>query len=469
MLEMIRVLCRVRTVAALAVVVGALHAGMNRAPAAAPAGGQDWPQWRGPSATGAADPAANPPTTWSETQNVRWKVAIPGSGTSTPIVWGEQVFVQTAIDTGRKGEPPAAGAAPAVQSAPRPGGGGRPGGGFGRSEAPTDVYQFVLMSLDRRTGRTLWQRVCREEVPHEGHHRDHGFSSFSPVTDGRLVFAYFGSRGLHCFDLQGNPKWSKDLGRMQTKLGFGEGSSPAVHGDTIVVTFDHEGGSFIVAMDKTTGNELWRTPREEETSWATPLVVEYEGQTQVVTAATKKIRSYDLKTGKLIWECGGLTANVIPTPVAAGGVVYVTSGFRGYAAMAIRLGRTGDLTSTDAILWTHKKSTPYVPSPLLSGDRLYFVADNKPALSCLDIRTGKPLFDTRRVDEIEGIYASPVAAGGRIYLAGRNGPTVVLKDSGQLEPIATNTLDDRFDASPAVAGSELFLRGHKSLYCIAEK
>jgi outer membrane protein assembly factor BamB len=290
------------------------------------------------------------------------------------------------------------------------------------------------------------------------------------VTDGQLVFAYFGSRGLHCFDLQGNPKWSKDLGRMQTKMGFGEGSSPAVHGDTIVVTFDHEAGSFITALDKNTGNELWKTPRDEQTSWATPLIVEHDGQVEVVTAATSKIRSYDLKTGKLIWECTGLTANVIPTPVARDGILYIMSGFRGYNAMAIKLGaKTGDLTGTDAILWSHKKSTPYVPSPLLSGDRLYFISDNKPVLSCLDIKTGKPLFDAKRIEDLEGVYASPVAAGNHIYLVGRNGPTAVLRDAGKPDVIATNTLDDRFDASPAVAGNELFLRGHKSLYCIAEK
>jgi len=257
---------------------------------------------------------------------------------------------------------------------------------------------------------------------------------------------------------------------MQAKMGFGEGSSPALHGDTLVVTFDHEAGSFIVALNKNTGEELWRTPREEETSWATPLIVEHEGKAQVVTAATKKIRSYDLATGKLIWECGGLTMNVIPSPVAGkDGIVYIMSGFRGYNAMAIKLGRTGDLTGTDAILWSHKKSTPYVPSPLLSGDRLYFISDNKPVISCLDIKTGKPLFDAKRIEDLESVYASPVAAGGRIYLPGRNGPTVVLKDADKLEVIATNSLDDQFDASPAVVGNELFLRGHKSLYCIGEK
>jgi outer membrane protein assembly factor BamB len=165
----------------------------------------------------------------------------------------------------------------------------------------------------------------------------------------------------------------------------------------------------------------------------------------------------------------GLTANVIPTPVAKDGVLYIMSGFRGYNAMAIKLGRTGDLTGTDAILWSHKKSTPYVPSPLLSGDRLYFVADNNPRLSCLDIKTGKPLFDAQRIEGLEGVYASPVAAGNHIYLVGRNGPTAVLRDAGKPDVIATNSLDDRFDASPAVAGNELFLRGQKNLYCIAEK
>ena len=392
-------------------------------------------------------------------------------------MWEKLVFIHTAVPAGKADE---ARAVPAgdgaivspvlLQDQPRRGGRGGGRGGFGGGPPSTDKYQFILLCLDRDTGRTLWQKVVREEVPHEGHHRDHGYASYSPVTDGKLVFAYFGSRGLHCYDVLGNLKWQKDFGKMQTRNGFGEGSSPTLHGETLVVLWDHEGNDdFIVALDKHTGKELWRTSRDEPTTWSTPLVVEHEGRAQVVVNATGRIRSYDLNTGKQIWECGGMTANVIPSPVAANGIVYVTSGFRGNNLLAIKLGREGDLTGTDAIQWSHNRGTPYVPSPLLYDHRLYFFGGNEPRLSCFDVRTGKPLYETQRIEDLQGVYASPVGAAGRVYLVGRNGTSAVIKHADTVEVLSTNVLDDRIDASPAAVGKELFLRGHQYLYCIAEK
>jgi outer membrane protein assembly factor BamB len=453
-----------RRILSILLALGAVRAG-------AQAGGAEanWPAWRGPLASGVA-PAGDPPVTWGEGKNVKWKVRIPGEGTSSPIVWGDRIFAQTAISTGMA----AAQATPQVFAQQQPRGGQRqPGGGrggFGGGPKPTDLHRFVLLCIDRGTGKVIWERTVKEEVPHEGHHKDHSFSSYSPVTDGKLVWAYFGSRGLHCFDMDGNPKWQKDLGKMRTKMEFGEGSSPAVHSDVIVVNWDHEGEDFIVAFNNQTGDELWRTPRDEETNWATPLIVEHGGQAQVIVSATKKIRSYDLKTGKQIWEGPGLTANVIPSPVAGNGVVYLTSGFRGNALYAIKLGRTGDLSTSDAILWQYRRATPYVPSPLLSGDRLYlFGANNSGRLSCFDVKSGKPLFENDPVDGLDRVYASPVAAGGKVYLLGRDGTCVVIKDADKLEVLATNKLDEPMDASPAIAGREIILRGKESLYCIAEK
>ena len=440
---------------------------------------ENWGQWRGPLKTGAA-PKADPPLKWSDTEGIKWKVKIPGRGTASPIVWDDQVFILTAIPTGKKiADYPSAIAGPVLAAqqerppgqapgqGPGQGQGRRRGGGFGGGQKPTEQHQFVLMSLDRKTGAVQWQQVARQEVPHEGHHQDHAFASSSPVTDGAQVFAYFGSRGLHAYDMKGNLQWSKDFGDMETKNDFGEGSSPALQGNTIVVNWDHEGEDFIVALDKKTGNELWRQPRQEDTSWSTPLIVEHNGQAQVITSATKKIRSYDLATGKLIWECGGMTANTIPTPVADRDTVYITSGFRGQALLAIRLGKTGDLTDSDAIVWRHNKSTPYVPSPLLHDGRLYFLASNNNVLSCFDTKAGKPLFEERRLEGVQGVYASPVAAKDRIYLVGRNGTTAVIKSGPNLEVLATNKLDERMDASPALVGKELFLRGHEHLYCLA--
>ena len=451
-----------------------------------------WPQWRGPNFNGAV-PDANPPVEWSETKNVKWKVKLAGSGAGTPIVWGEQVFIQSAIPTGKKVDPPAE-AKPAAwliqpsvfgQAQPPaegqggedrrrggrrgggPGGGGR--GGFGRGEKPTEFQQFVITSYDRSTGKQLWQKSLREEVPHEGHHRDHGFASHSPVTDGTLVFAWLGSRGVHCLDMKGNVKWQKDLGKMTTANGFGEGNSPALHGDTLVVNWDHEGEDFIVAYDKKTGKELWRNAREERTTWTTPLIVSHEGKAQVIVSASQRIRSYDLATGKQIWECGGMTANVIPTPVSDFGIVYAISGFRGNSLLAIKLGKTGDLTDSDAIAWRHAKATPYVPSPMLYGENLYFLSGNNPVLSCFNAKSGQPVFAEQRVEGPSGFYASPVGASGRVYLVGRNGTSVVIKQGNAFEVLATNKLEDQFDASPSVVGNQLFLRGHQNLYCIADK
>jgi len=451
------------------------------AAAASAAPADYWPQWRGPLANGVSA-TAQPPVKWSETENVKWKIKLPGKGSSTPIIWDNLVFIHTAIPTGKKladftpAPLVAAQGAEPPQDRPRrpggpggPGGAGGPGGGGGRrGEKPTEEHRFTLLALDRNTGKTVWEKVVREEVPHEGHHQDHAYASSSPVTDGEHVISYFGSRGLHALDLKGQLLWSKDLGRMQTRNGFGEGASPALHGNAIVVNWDHEGEDFIAGLDKKTGRELWRKPREEVTTWGTPLIVEHAGKAQVIVNATRRIVSYDLHTGEVIWECGGMTVNAIPTPVVGHGMAYLLSGFRGNALLAIKLGRTGDLTGTDAIAWRHDKSTPYVPSALLYGERLYFFAGNNAMLSCFNAKDGKPYYEGERLDGIRGVYASPVGAQDRVYLAGRDGGVLVIKNSDKLEILASNRLEDNFDASPALAGKQLFLRGRENLYCLAE-
>src|SRR5262245_17470757 len=382
-----------------------------------------WPQWRGPLANGVA-PHADPPLNWSEPNNVKRKLAIPGEGDATPIVWGNRVFVLSAIPSAT--EPTDGANGPATNKA----------------------FRFTVICIDRSTGKILWQKVAREAAPHEGHQESNTFASASPVTDGKSVWAFFGSRGLHCYDFEGNLKWQKDFGLMKTKLGFGEGASPALSGDTLVIYWDHEGEDFIAAFDKTTGKELWRQPRDEPTGWSTPLILEFNGQKQVVVNATGKVRSYDLTTGKELWSCGGQTANAIPCPVSQGDVVYVTSGFQGNALQAIRLGRTGDLTGTDAIAWSRNKSTPYVPSPLLTDNYLYLISGNNGVLSCFDAKTGEPYFEKERLEGIRGVYASPVSASDRIYVLGREGACVVLKKGPKPEVVAINKLADmRSDAS----------------------
>ena len=414
-----------------------------------------WPTWRGPLASGVS-PTGTPPLTWSESQNIRWKVPVPGKGSSSPIVWADRIFFLTATETDRPGTRGAAGGG----DAPRPFHGGR---------APKNVHKFDVVCLDRATGRTLWQKTTREDLPHEGHHPDHGFASYSPVTDGRHVWASFGSRGVHCYSLDGERLWSRDLGRLKTKMMFGEGSTPALVGDALIVVMDHEGQSTICALDKTSGRTLWKKDRDEMTSWATPLGVEVDGRQQVIVNANSFVRAYDVLTGEVIWRCSGQTANVIPSPVIGFGMVFCTSGFRGSALQAIELGRGGDLTGTDAIRWQVKEATPYVPSPILYGDKLYVCSVNNAVVSCYHAPTGKVHFVKKRLSGVGGIYASPVGADGRIYFVGRKGTSQVIRNAETLEVLATNVLDDEFDASPAIVGSQLFLKGKKNLYCINEE
>jgi outer membrane protein assembly factor BamB len=256
---------------------------------------------------------------------------------------------------------------------------------------------------------------------------------------------------------------------MQTLHGHGEGSSPALHGDTLIVNWDHEGGSFVVALDKRTGKELWKVTRAEPTSWATPIVVEVDGKPQVVVSGTKRIRGYDLATGKVVWECGGLSSNIVASPVFAKGVLYAGSSYDTRALLAVNLrGAKGDVSGADKVLWRRDRGTPYVPSPLLYGDSLYVLRHYQAFLSKIDAKTGKDEVETIRLPAIRDVYASPVGAADRIYITDRDGITVVLRHGAEPKVLATNRLGDTISASAAIAGKELFLRGQSSLYCIAE-
>jgi len=433
----------------LTVLAGCLAA--NAAPLPDPAAELYWPQWRGPISTGEA-PHADPPLTWSETNNVKWKTTIPGEGDSTPIVWGDRVFLLADIPIGTN-DPALAVTLSANGSLP----------------APTNLYQFVVLCLDRASGKILWQRVARQETPHEGRQENNTYASSSPVTDGQRLLAFFGSRGLHCYDFEGKLLWEKDFGKMKTRLTFGEGASPALWGGTVVINWDQEGECFITALDTASGQELWRTPRQAGTGWSTPLILERDGRRQVIVNATTKVRAYDLATGKEIWSCAGQTANAIPSPVAANGVVYLTSGFRGNALQAIRLGGEGDLTGTDAVLWNHAKNTPYVPSPLLTDKFLYVISGNDAIVSCFDAGSGQVYFEHERLEGIYGVYASPVAARDRVYILSREGACIVLQKGPKPEVLALNKLgDDHSDASLALAGKDLFLRTRHSLYCLSQ-
>lgn len=489
------------------------------------AANSSWPTWRGPTQNGTV-PDARPPIEWSEDKNVKWKTEIPGSGLATPIVWGDRIFLLSAVKTGDAPQEAANGQA---QTRPQrgnrpggPGGGQSPGGGgFNREEVmkefdkdgdgqlnqeeraamrerfggarrggaaggpgaragrgggggggrsgpgPQAEHSFQVMALDRSSGELLWSKTARSETPHEGHHPTHGFASGSPVTDGKNLWVSFGSRGVFCFDLDGNQIWENDLGDLRTRNGFGEGASPALAGDLLLILWDQEDQSYLVALDKASGKEAWRVERDEPTSWTTPVIVEVNGSLQAIIAGDNSTRSYNANTGELIWEAAGLTSNVIPTPVVDDSHVYVMSGYRGRAVQAIRLDAKGNVTDSDAVSWTAPHSAPYVASPVLSEGRLYMNKSNDAYFTCFDAETGEVHYQDESLEGIRGIYASPLAANGYIYVLGKEGTSVVLKDSEKFEIVATNTLDDPIDASPVIIGSELFIRGHKHLYCIS--
>jgi outer membrane protein assembly factor BamB len=410
---------------------------------------QQWAQWRGPHATGVST-TANPPIEWSETRNVKWKVEIPGRGNATPIVWGDRLFLTSAVPVGVQG---------AAQHEPR--GGLRQRG----------VHRFIVMALDRKTGRTIWERVATEQEPHEAGHTDNStWASSSPFTDGETVFAYFESFGLYAYDMNGTLRWKTDLGDKRMRNQFGEGSTPVLHGNTIVVVWDHlNGSSFIAALDKRTGRELWRVAREEIDTWATPLVLEVNGKPQVIVPAMRRIRGYDLATGAVVWDGDGLTMNPIPSPVHADGMVFLMSGFQGNDLRAIRIAEAkGNIDGTSAVAWSFDRDTPYVPSPVITDGILYFLKTNSGILSAFDAKTGKPHYQNQRLAGVPNVFASPVAARGRLYVPGREGTTLVVKTGPAYEVLATNVLDDGIDASPALVGNAMYIRGTKYLYCIGE-
>ncbi len=410
--------------------------------------GAYWPQWRGPTATGVST-VATPPLEWSETENIRWKIEIPGRGVASPVVWDDRIFLLTAVPVDVSGD-----------DAHEPRGGYR----------PRDVHQFLVLAIDRTDGSIIWQRTATEDRPHEATHGENGsWASSSAVTNGEHVYAWFESRGLYAYDMDGTLVWETDFGDKVMRNEFGEGTTPALYEDRLVVVWDHQGQSYVIVLDARTGEEVWRVARDEIDSWATPLVVEHAGRAQVVVSGRDRLHSYDLETGEVVWHADGMTMNPIPSPVSANGLVFVTAGYRGNDLKAVRLANAqGDITGTDAIVWTLDRDTPYVPSPLLYDDHLYILKRNNGLLSVFDAETGTPYYQVQRLAEVPNIFASPVGAAGRVYIAGRDGTTLVIRHGGTYEVLAANTLDDGFDASPALVDGEIYLRGRRYLYCIAE-
>ncbi|MGB0153891.1 MAG: PQQ-binding-like beta-propeller repeat protein [Verrucomicrobiales bacterium] len=416
----------------------------------------DWHQWRGPENNGVS-PTASPPLKWSESSNLRWKVELEGKGTGTPIVAGDKVFITTAINTGE-----------VDPSLPKPE--DQPERVFGIKH-PNTSYEMVVLCYDRRSGELLWRDLATRKVPHEGHHKDASFASASPFCDGERLYCWFGSAGLFAYSLEGKKLWERDLGPAKVGASLGEGSSPVVHDGKLVLVRDHAGQSTIECLDAKTGKTLWKKNRDEGNAWATPAIAEHNGTTQIITTATKAVRSYNLENGELIWKATGLTNNSTPCPIVdgtteGGPTVYCMTGYQGHALLAIPITGTGDVT--DQIRWEADRGTPYVPSAVLYDGQLYFTQSNQGILTSLAAKDGTEVIARTRVPDLGDIYASPVAADGRVYFVGRKGTSVVIEAGKEFKVLAANQLDDNFHASPALAGKQLFLRGMRFLYCLEE-
>lgn len=450
-----------------------LLTGMLGLVCAADACAGNWGHWRGDNGNGVSLDAT-PPTKWSSTKNVKWKVEIPGQGSGSPVIWENRVFVVSGVraaaeTSGRDGLE----ATPAQRESGNQQRGTQPGQrrrrGFDRPETSLQVLKFTVFCFDRTTGKQLWSQVAVEAKPHEGTHSTNNFASASPCTDGEHVYAHFGSRGLYCYTMDGELKWKRDdLGRMQTRNSFGEGSSPTLSGNRIIVPWDHEGQSALYSLDKHTGKTVWKVDRDEPTCWATPLVIESDGKKQIVMNGQNNARAYDFETGKELWRCDGQTERPVASAVSEGGLVYVGSGFRGAFLGAFRPEGIGDIKGTESVVWTTDRDTPDIASPLLSSGRLYYYKAKVGVLTCVDAATGKPHYGATRVAGLDSIYASPIAAGGHVYLTSRNGTTVVIKDSDSFEIVSTNSVGETVDATPAPVDNQLFIRGERHLFCIAE-
>jgi outer membrane protein assembly factor BamB len=326
------------------------------------------------------------------------------------------------------------------------------------------VYCF-----DRETGKAVWEKTAIEAVPHAPTHSTNTFASASPCTDGQHVYAHFGSQGLFCYTMQGDLVWSKQFGKMTIRNGFGEGSSPTLVDDMIIVPWDHESGSKLFALNKLTGESIWEIKRDEPTCWATPLIAaDSTGRRQIVMNGQRAARGYDLLTGEELWKCGGQTQRPCASAVAKDGIAYVASGFRGSFVGAFDMTGKGDLKGTQYVKWTSNRNTPDVASPALSENRMYYYKDKTGLLTCVDILTGKELFAAARIPGVNSTYASPVVANGFVYLTDRQGKITVIKDTDKVEVVATNELEEGVDATPAFVGNQLFIRSDSALYCFAK-
>jgi outer membrane protein assembly factor BamB len=421
---------------------------------------RNWPGWRGSDGQGVSDETALP-SEWAPDRNIAWKTAIPGRGHSSPIVWGDRVFLTTAIE----GDvlPDAKAPIHYIQEDPK-----KPPTTFLHPDSlgADRKHTLKVMALDLHSGKVLWERVAYEGVVFDNRHKAGSYASPTPVTDGKLVYAYFGSEGVYAYDFAGTLKWKADLGDIRT-LGIGVSTSPVLYRNLVIVQCDEENGeqSFLAALDARTGKVSWKTPRKVSVSWTTPVLVEANGRTELITSGTEHIVAYDPAAGKELWRATGLESNSVHTPLVGHGLVIVTAGYPTKKVIAIRPGGSGDITGTDRIVWTYEKGAAYVPSPILYGDYLYLLTDAG-VMTCLDVKTGAVAYEGGRPPEPAKFMGSPVAWGGNLYLTSLDGDTFVIRAGPKHDVVRTNSVDEPVYASLAPSQGRILVRALGHLYCV---
>lgn len=418
---------------------------------------ENWPGWRGPGARGISIEKTIP-TQWDLSKNIKYKVPVPGLGHSSAIVWGNRIFVTTAVN-----------ADPAEADWQK---------GFPRVDRKLDASEisWKVLCYERDSGKILWERTAISRKPVNGRHTKNSYASQTPVTDGAYVFAFFGDQGMYCYDFEGKLIWSRDLGKFTMRNNWGMGSSPVLYRNYVIQTCDQETGkSFIVALDKKTGKTAWQVDRDELSSWSTPFLYLEGARPELIVNATKAVRSYDPDTGKLLWECKGpATSITTPTPTSIHGLIIVSSGFIPEPVRpvtAFRPGSSGDITlkegatASDSIVWRQNAAAPYIPSPIAYGDYVYVLLDQG-FIACYEAKTGKEMYGRTRIDVGSQFSASPVALDGKLYCASEDGDVYVIKAGPKYELLAKNSLGESIMASPAVSAGKMFVRAIKNLYCI---
>jgi outer membrane protein assembly factor BamB len=417
----------------------------------------NWPSWRGPGSLGISSEKGIP-AKWDPAKNIKWKVEVPGLGHSSPIVWGDRIFVTTAVNSDpreanwQKGFP------------------------MGTRNPDASEISWKVLCFDKENGKLLWEQTAVTRKPANARQTKNSYASQTPVTDGTYVYVFFGDQGMYCYDFKGKLLWSCDLGSFTMRSGWGVASSPVLYKNYVIQTCDQETGkSFIIALDKKTGKTAWKTERDELSSWSTPYLYDQGARTELIVNATRAIRSYDPETGKPLWECRGpATSITVPTPTSYNGLIFVSSGFvveQPRPITAFRPGASGDITlkqgevKSDAIVWRQQAAAPYVPSPTAYEGRIYVLLDQG-FIACYDSMTGREIYGKTRIDTGAGFSASPIAMDGKLFCPSEEGDVFVIKAGDQYELLAKNSLGESIMASPAVSGGNMFIRAIGHLYCI---